>query len=55
MKDELTRREFLIGGTTAAPASDIAAGSVRGVPAQTSIQRYEAELPDTLDLAGRAH
>ena len=51
MQDELTRRDFLRVGTTAAFASGLAAGSARAERAQSSSQRYEVEVPDTLELS----
>lgn len=53
MKDALTRRDCLRVGTTAALASRMAAGSARGESEATTGQGYEAEVPDTLDLAER--
>src|ERR1039457_4188684 len=54
MKNELSRRDFIRVGTTTALASGIAVGSDRGENAETSAQKDEAEVPDTLDLADRA-
>src|SRR5437899_3023618 len=53
MKDQMARRDFLKVGTTAALASALGEGAARGEPSEASTQTYEAEVPDTLNLAER--
>ncbi len=52
--DELDRRDFVKTGTLAAAAAGLAAScSPTEEPAPPAASRYQAEVPDTLDLAAR--
>ena len=55
-RDELDRRDFVKTGTVAAVAAGMVAGcsSAEKEPAAPTASRYQAEVPDTLDLAERA-
>ena len=50
-----SRRDFVKTGTVAAAAAGVAAGcsSAEKEPAAPTASRYQAEIPDTLDLATR--
>ena len=54
-KDELGRRDFVKSGAAAAMAAGVAAGCSpsESEPAAPIASRYQAEVPDTLDLAVR--
>ena len=54
-KDELDRRDFVKTGTVAAVAAGMVSGcsSAPEEPAAPTASRYQAEVPDTLDLAAR--
>ncbi len=54
-KDKLDRRDFVKTGTVAAVAAGVVAGcsSTQREPAAPTAPRYQAEVPDTLDLAAR--
>ena len=54
-RDELDRRDFVKTGTVAAVAAGMVAGcsSAQEEPAAPTASRYQAEVPDTLDLAAR--
>ena len=53
-RDKLDRREFVKTGTVAAVAAGMVAGcSSEKEPAARTASRYQAEVPDTLDLAAR--
>ena len=54
MKNEITRRAFLKAGSAAAIAGGVVVGTPEGQGKQGSSTKYEAEVPDTLDLAERA-
>ena len=54
-KDKLDRRDFVKAGTVAAVAAGVAAGcsTAKEETAAPTVSRYQAEVPDTLDLAAR--